>query len=71
MISIDEEIVWNVPLQGPAFNFDSKTVLILLKELCNGTNINTWIKGIRCGRAAIQALHQNYDRYVESDKRIQ
>ena len=37
VITINEEIIWNTPLQGPTFNDDSNTVLILLKTLCNGT----------------------------------
>ena len=40
------------------------------KELRNDTNGETWIKGIQCGRATIQALQQHYGGDVESDKRI-
>ena len=53
VIIIGKEIVWFAPLQIPEFNVDNKTVLILLKELCNGTNIDTCINGIQCGRTAM------------------
>ena len=46
MIAIDEEIVWNAPLQVTSFNADSNTVITLLKDLCNGKNGDTCIKGI-------------------------
>ena len=56
VITMDEEIVWNDPLQKPELNIDSKTVLIFLKELWNGKNNKTWIKGTRCGRSVMPAL---------------
>ena len=56
MITIYEKIVWNDPLKESAFNVYGKTLLILLKEVCNGTNGDTWIKGIQCGKGATQAL---------------
>ena len=56
VITIDEENVCNSHLQGPAFNVESNTVLTLLKDLCNGTNGDTWIKGIQFGKAVIRAL---------------
>ena len=46
VISIDEECFWNASLQGPAFNFDNNTVIIFLKDLCNGTNADNLINGI-------------------------
>ena len=46
-------------------------MIILLKELYNGTNGDTCIKGTRCVRAVIQALQQHYNVGVESDKQIQ
>ena len=36
LITIDEEILCGAPLYIPAFNVDSKTVLILLNNLYNG-----------------------------------
>ena len=56
MITIYEKIVWNDPLKESAFNVYGKTLLILLKGACNGTNGDTWIKGIQCGKGATQAL---------------
>ena len=44
VIEIDEEIVWGSPIQILTFNVDINTVVILLKELFNGTNGNTCIK---------------------------
>ena len=60
-----------LPQQGTTFNVDSKTALILLGGLFNSTNGDTWINNIQCGKAVIQALQQHYDRFFESNKRIQ
>ena len=35
---------------------DSKKVLYILKELTIGTDAETWIKGLKCGRDYTQEL---------------
>ena len=70
MITIDEEIFCNSPLQGTIFNVDIKTVLTLLNESCNDTNGETCIKVIRCVSETMQALQHHYYGYFESDKQI-
>jgi len=61
--------IHTAPLQGFAFNLDSKRVLTLLKELCLDTEAETWFKYIKCGRAAMKALQLHYDRPDGSKRR--
>ena len=51
------------------FTRDSKHVLSILKELTNGSQAETWMKGTRCGRAAMSALQTHYDGTSEGERR--
>jgi len=53
--------IWNAPLQGPAFSIDNETVFTKLKELVLGTDGETWIKGAKGGREAMDLMRQHYD----------
>ena len=44
-------------------------MLTLIKELCLGTESEVWIKNIKCGRVAMQALRTHYDGPDEAKKR--
>ena len=44
-------------------------VLTFLKELCLDTEAETWFRNIKCGRAAMKALHLQYDGPDESKRR--
>ena len=64
-----QQRIYTPNIQGFAFNIDSKTVLTLLKELCLGTESEVWIKNIKCGREAMEALRTHYDGPDEARKR--
>ena len=66
VIKIYKKIVWSDPLQGTAFNVDSKIVINPLKGLFNGTNSDSWIKGIWFGREVMHELQHHYDGDIES-----
>ena len=40
---------------------DSRKFLDIIKELTLGTDAETWIKGLQCGRKSMQELHAQYD----------
>ena len=48
---------------------DSSKVLNILKELTLGTDEETWIKGLKCGRKSIQELKYHYDGTSEGTQR--
>ena len=62
--------IYNAPLQGFVFDIDTKKVMTLIKETCLGTEAEPWIKNIKCGRAAMQALQLHYDGADEAKKRL-
>ena len=69
----EEEIIFNAPHTGIAYNTDNKAVHQLLTELTNGTDADNWIKQhkrSRDGRAAWQLLTGHYDGPAEGDKRV-
>ena len=49
-----------------AFNVDSKIVINSLKGLFNGTNSDSWIKGIWFGREVMHEIQHHYDGDIES-----
>ena len=57
-------------LEGLIFNSDSERVMELLKELCLMTEAEPWIRNIKCGRKAMQALQKHYDGVDEAKRRI-
>jgi len=57
-------------LEGLIFNSDSERVMELLKELCLMTEAEPWIRNIKCGREAMQALQKHYDGADEAKRRV-
>ena len=53
------------------FTKDSRKVLDILKELTLGTDAETWIKGLKCDRKAIQELQAHHDSKPEGALRKQ
>ena len=69
----EEEIIFNAPHAGAAYDNDNSTVHQILTELVNGTDADHWIKQHRRtqdGRAAWTALCNHYDGPAEGDKRV-
>ena len=50
---------------------DSRKVLDILKEMTLGTDAETWIKGLKCGRKAMRELQYHYDGTSEGERRKQ
>ena len=77
-IPIDEmqpadEIIYNTPQQGRAFEIDNIEVHRITDELTNGTDAADWIKSFRRsrdGKGAWEALCEHYDGPAEGDKRV-
>ena len=67
----DQEMINNASLAGPMFIRDSKRILTILKELTIGTDAETWMKGKKCGRLAMEALQNHYDGPSEGERRKQ
>ena len=57
----DVQIIYQAILVGNMFTRDSRKVLDVLKELTLGTDAETWIKGLNCGRKSMQELQAHYD----------
>jgi hypothetical protein len=72
-MSAFDEIVYNAPHQGRAFDTDNKEVHRILDELTLGTDAADWIKVHRRrqdGRRAWNQLCEHYDGPAEGDKRV-
>ena len=67
----DVQIIYQESLVGNMFTRDSRKVIDILKELTLGTDANIWIKGIKCGRKAIQGLQAHYNGTSEGARRKQ
>ena len=57
----DVQIIYQANIFGNLFTRHSSKVLDILKELTLGTDSETWIKGLKCGRKAMQELQYHYD----------
>ena len=57
----DVQIIYQASLVWNMFTRDSKKVLDILKEMTLGTDAETWIKGLKCGRKSMQKLHAHYE----------
>ena len=69
----EEQIVFNAPHTGAAYDNYNSTVHQILTELVNRTDADHWIKQHRRaqnGRAAWLALCAHYDGPAEGDKRV-
>ena len=51
------------------FTRDSRKVLDILKELTHRTDAETWIKGLKYGREAMQELQAHYDGTSVGERR--
>ena len=67
----DVKIIYQEILVRNMFNRDSRKVIKIIKELKVGTDNETWIKGIKCGRKAMQELQSHYDGTSEGERRNQ
>ena len=65
----DVQIIYQASLVGKFFTRDSTKVLDIIKELTLGTDADTWIKGIKYGRNAMQELQAHYDGTSEGSRR--
>ena len=63
------QIIYQASLDGNMFTRDSRKVLDILKEMTLGTDSETWIKGLKCIRKAIQELQDHYDGTAEGSRR--
>ena len=57
----DVKIITQESIFGNTFTRDSRKVLGILKEINLGNDAETWIKGLKCGRKAMQELQYHYD----------
>ena len=57
----DVQIIYQASIVGNMFIRDSRKVFEILKELNLGTDAETWVKGLKCRRKAIQELQAHYD----------
>ena len=64
-------IIYQASLVRNMFNRDSRKFLCVIKEPTFGTDAETWIKGLKCGRKAIQELQAHYDGTSEGALRKQ
>ena len=65
----DVQIIYQASLVGNIFIRYSRKVLDILKELTLGTDADTWIKGLKYGRNAMQELQAYYDGTSEGSRR--
>ena len=65
------QMIYAARLNGNQFDRDSKYVHNILKQLTNGTDAATWMKGTRCGRDAMKALQTHYDGTAEGERRME
>ena len=56
----DVQIIYQSSLVGNMFTRYQRKVLDILKELTLGTDSETWIKSLKCGRNSIQELQAYY-----------
>ena len=56
----DVKIIYQASLVRNMFIRDSRKILDIFKDLTLGTDAETWIKGLKCGRKATQELQSHY-----------
>ena len=57
----DVKIIYQASLDRNMFTKDSRKVLSILKELTLGTDAETCVKSLKCGRKAMQEIQAHYD----------
>ena len=57
----DAKTIYQESIVMNKFNKDSRKVLYIFKELTLGTDAETWIKGTKCVRKAMQEIQAHYD----------
>ena len=67
----DVQIIYQASLVGNMFTRDPNKVLDILKGPTLGTDADTWIKSLKCGRKAMQELQSHYDVTSEGARRKQ
>ena len=67
----DEKIIYQASLVRNMFTRDSRKLLDIIKKLTLGTEAETWIKGLKWGRKAMQELQAHYDHKSEGSRRKQ
>ena len=67
----DAQIIYQASLVRNMFTRDSRKVLNIIKELNLGTDSETWIKVLKCGRKAMHELQAQYDGTPEGACRKQ
>ena len=63
------KIIHQANIVGKMFTRDLRKVLDIITEFTLGTDAETWIKGLKCGRNAIQELQAHYDGPSEGSRR--
>ena len=64
----DVQIIYQASIVRNMFIRDSTKVLDILKEITLGTDADTWIKGLKYGRNAMQELQAHYDVTTEGSR---
>ena len=67
----DVQIIHQASLVGNLFIRDSRKIIDIIKELTLGTDAKTCIKGLKCGRNAMQELQSHYDRTQKDTRKKQ
>ena len=57
----DVKTIYLASLVENMFTRDSRKVLGIIKELVLGTDSESWIKGLKCGKEEMQELQSHYD----------
>ena len=63
------QIIYQASLVRNMFTRDPRKVLDILKELTLGNDAEIWIKGLKCGRKAMQELQALYDGTSQGTRR--
>ena len=56
----DVQIIHQESLVRDMFTWDSRKVIDIIKGLILGTDTDTWIEGLKCGRKSMQVLQAHY-----------
>ena len=69
-LSRHDQLIHNAQITGFFFDRDSEKVINIIKESLLDTEAESWIRNIKCGRAAMKALQGHYDGPAEARNRI-
>ena len=68
---MDVQTIYRASIFGNMLTRYSRKFLDILKETTLGTDAETWIKGLKCGKKAMQELQARYDGTSEGAHRKQ